>query len=75
MKGMEGLTAREIAKELGITYDNCRKRISKAKVKPITKDAIYSRDVLDIIRDVDPVGRPKKAEATAPVKKKSKAKK
>jgi transcriptional regulator with XRE-family HTH domain len=60
IKKMEGLTAKEMAEILGITYDNCRMRLSKAKVKPISKDAIYSPDTLEKIRDVAPVGRPKK---------------
>ena len=61
MKIMDGLTAREMAEILGITYDNVRKRIEKAKIKPITKDAIYPRETLEAIRDIAPVGRPRKA--------------
>ena len=57
---MEGVTAKEIAKILGISYDNVRKRISIAKIKPITKEAIYPIDTPDKIRDTNPVGRPKK---------------
>ena len=60
MKSMEGLTAKEIAKILGISYDNVRKRIEKAGIKPITKDAIYPNDTVEKIRGVAPVGRPKK---------------
>jgi hypothetical protein len=75
MKGMEGLTAKEMADILGITYDNCRKRISKAKVKPITKDAIYSPDALEIIRNVEPVGRPKKVSVSESNSEKPKKKK
>jgi hypothetical protein len=63
MKNMDGLTAKEIAKILGISYDNCRTRLSKAKIKPITKDAIYPHDTVEKIRDVAPVGRPPKAKA------------
>ena len=58
---VEGYTARQIARILGISYDNARKRIEKAKIKPITKDAIYPFDTPDKIRKVKPVGRPKKA--------------
>ena len=61
MKNMDGLTAKEIAKILGISYDNVRKRIEKAKIKPITKDAIYPHDTVEKIRDVAPVGRPRRA--------------
>jgi predicted ArsR family transcriptional regulator len=60
IKEMEGLTAKEMADILGITYDNCRMRLSKLKIKPISKDAIYSRDTVEKIRNVGPVGRPKK---------------
>jgi len=70
MKDMEGLTAKEMAKILGITYDNCRKRIAKAKVKPITKDAIYSPDAVEILRNTAPVGRPKKQPEPAKIKNK-----
>jgi len=57
---MDGLTAKEIAAILGISYDNVRKRIEKAKIKPITKDAIYPHDTPDKIRDTPPPGRPPK---------------
>jgi transcriptional regulator len=56
-----GYTAKEMAKILKITYDNVRKRIEKAGIKPITKDAIYPADTLEKIRNVAPVGRPPKA--------------
>jgi DNA-binding transcriptional regulator LsrR (DeoR family) len=72
MKNMDGLTAKEIADILGISYDNVRKRIEKAKIKPITKDAIYPHETVEKIRSVAPVGRPKKA---APDKAASKGKK
>jgi hypothetical protein len=61
MKCMDGMTAKEIAKVLGISYDNVRKRIEKAGIKPITKDAIYPHDTVEKIREVAPVGRPPKA--------------
>jgi len=61
MKHMHGLTAKEIAEILGISYDNVRKRIEKARIKPITKDAIYPLDTPDKIREVGAVGRPPKA--------------
>jgi len=58
---VEGYTARQIARILGISYDNVRKRIEKAKIKPITKDAIYPLDTPDKICEVKPVGRPPKS--------------
>ena len=75
MKNMDGLTAKEIAKILGISYDNVRKRIEKARIKPITKDAIYPIDTPEKIRDVAPVGRPKKVAAPEKPASKKKAKK
>ena len=51
----------QIAEILCISYDNARQRISKAKIKPITKEAIYPLDTPDKIKDVGPVGRPSKA--------------
>jgi len=67
---MNGLTAKEIAEILGISYANVRKRIEKAKIKPITKDAIYPLDTPDKIKDVKAVGRPPKAkEPEKPVRK------
>jgi len=72
---MNGLTAKEIAKILGISYDNVRKRIEKAKIKPITKDAIYPIDTPEKIRDVAPVGRPKKIIEPQPAKKTKKPRK
>ena len=72
MKIMDGLTAKEIAKILGISYDNVRKRIEKARIKPITKDAIYPHDTVEKICDVAPVGRPPKAKQPEPAKPTSK---
>ena len=63
----------QIAEILNITYDNARKRISKAKIKPITNEAIYPIDTPDKIREAKPVGRPRKAQA--PEKAASKGKK
>jgi predicted ArsR family transcriptional regulator len=73
-KIMEGLTAKEIAEILGISYDNVRKRIEKAKIKPVTKDAIYPLDTPEKIRKVLPVGRPKKEKDADKPKPKTKKK-
>ena len=56
---MEGMTVSEIAKELEISVDATRKRIETAKVKPITREAIYDKSILKILADVK-MGRPKK---------------
>jgi len=55
---MEGLTVSEIAAELGISLDAVRKRIETAKLKPVTREAIYDRSVLDILANVK-MGRPR----------------
>jgi predicted ArsR family transcriptional regulator len=57
---IEGYTAKEMAEILGISYDNVRKRLEKAQIKPITKDAIYPLDSINKISNVAPVGRPPK---------------
>ena len=59
-KKMEGMTASEIANALKITVDATRKRIETAGVKPISRDAIYDKEVVKILKEVK-MGRPKKA--------------
>jgi signal recognition particle subunit SEC65 len=59
----DGYTAKELAELLDITYDNIRKRIEKAGIKPITREAIYPKSTLEAIRDVRGKGRPPKKPA------------
>jgi signal recognition particle subunit SEC65 len=59
----DGYTAKELAELLDITYDNIRKRIEKAGIKPITREAIYPKSTLEAIRDVRGKGRPPKQPA------------
>jgi hypothetical protein len=59
----EGYTAKELAGLLDISYENVRKRLEKAKITPITKEAIYPYSALEAIRNVGPVGRPSKAKS------------
>ena len=56
---MEGITVSEIAKELEISMDAVRKRIETAKLKPISREALYDKNALKILKDVK-MGRPKK---------------
>jgi len=66
MKDMEGLTLREIAEQLGIATKTAQKRIMRKGIKPkeyAGPTAIYDSSVVEKIRDVAPVGRPKKATA------------
>jgi predicted ArsR family transcriptional regulator len=56
---MEGMTVSELANELNISVDAVRKRIETAGIKPITREAIYASEVLEILRNVR-MGRPTK---------------
>jgi hypothetical protein len=55
-----GITVKQIAETLGISYKNATVRIAKAKIKPILTENLYPPDTPDKIRDVKSVGRPKK---------------
>ena len=58
---MVGYTAKEIADILGINLKAAKLRIFRAGIKPITKDALYDKSVLDILKNTPGKGRPKKA--------------
>jgi len=66
-----GLTIQEIADTLGIPYKTAHKRLETAKIKPLTKEAIYPESALEAIRNIKmgrrpgntaSPGRPKKKE-------------
>ena len=57
---MEGLTIKEMAEILGIDPTAVKQRLFVAKIKPITKDAVYDRAALEAIRNVPSKGRPRK---------------
>ena len=63
------LTIRDLAKELEIEPNAVKLRLFRLKIKPITAEAIYDEQVLDILRNVPGKGRPK----TKPEQEKSKA--
>jgi predicted ArsR family transcriptional regulator len=63
MKTMVGITISEMAKELGIDKNAVLQRLFVAKIKPITKEALYDSSALEAIRNVPGKGRPKKIEA------------
>jgi len=69
----EYLTIIEMAEKLEITYITAKQRLLRAGIKPIAKDAIYEKSVLEVIRNVPSKGRPKKA--AEPVKPEAKTKK
>ena len=76
---MEGYTAKEMADILGINLKAAKLRIFREGIKPITKDALYDKAVLEILRNTPSRGRPKKPEvetkATKPAKTAKPAKK
>jgi sulfur carrier protein ThiS len=60
MKGMNGLTVSEMAEKLGLDPHTVAVRLNRAKIKPISKEALYDESALETIRNVQ-MGRPKKA--------------
>jgi len=73
MEVMTGLTLTEIAEALGIDKWAAEKRLRKAKVEKLTREALYPPDAVERIKNWKQPGRPKKA--TAPEKPARKAKK
>jgi hypothetical protein len=68
----EYLTISEIADELEITYLTAKQRLLRAGIKPVAKDAIFPRSVLEAIRNVPGKGRPKKIPVPTSKSKKTK---
>ncbi|MDR0639235.1 MAG: sigma-70 region 4 domain-containing protein [Spirochaetaceae bacterium] len=63
----KGWTIREMAEKLELPEHTVQVRVSRAGIKPITREAIYPPDTLERIRDA-PMGRPPKARPEEPVK-------
>ena len=59
---MNGLTLTEMAQELGIPQRTVERRIQRAGIKPISREALYPADTLEKIKDIKQ-GRPKKAKS------------
>jgi hypothetical protein len=57
---MEGETITEIANALGIDKWAAEKRLRKAGIKQLTREAVYPKGSADAIRNVPGPGRPKK---------------
>jgi predicted ArsR family transcriptional regulator len=73
---MEGYTAKEMADILGINLKAAKLRIFREGIKPITKDALYEKSVLEILKKTPGRGRPKKQPETKAARpKKGKGKK
>jgi len=69
------MTIQEVADALGISYFAARQRIVRAGIKPISKEALYPDNTLDLVKDSPGKGRPKKAAAPEPARPKAKGKK
>jgi DNA-directed RNA polymerase specialized sigma24 family protein len=57
---MEGLTLTEMSNILGLPPKTVERRIQRAGLKPLTREATYASEVLEKIRNVPGKGRPKK---------------
>jgi predicted ArsR family transcriptional regulator len=75
MKRMEGMTISEMAEILGLPRDTVKHRIRRGGFEPLTKDAVYAKEVFDAIRNVPGKGRPPKAKPEAPAAPEKPAKK
>ena len=54
------MTIQEVADALGLTYFAARQRIVRAGIKPISKEAIYPENTLELVKNSLGKGRPKK---------------
>jgi len=61
---MKGITIQEVADALGLTYFAARQRIVRAGIKPITKEALYPENTLELVKNSLGKGRPKKKQET-----------
>ena len=68
-KGMEGLTIDEMCEKLKLPFKTVEARVQKTGIKPLTRQALYPYETLELIKNVS-MGRPKKA-APEPAKPKA----
>jgi len=54
------MTIQEVADALGLSYFAARQRIVRAGIKPITKEALYPENTLELVKNVPGKGRPPK---------------
>ena len=54
------MTASEMAEKSGLKLKTVKKRLEAAKIKPLTKEAVYDESAYEIILNAPPRGRPKK---------------
>jgi hypothetical protein len=64
---IEGLTIMEMAEILELPYKTVQKRLERSGIQPITTGTIYPNEALEAIRNVAPVGRPKKPKDAEPL--------
>jgi predicted RNA polymerase sigma factor len=65
---MEGLTVSEIANLLKIPVQTAARRIERAGIKPLTREAVFPFDTPEKIRDANKRGRPPKAKPEDPAR-------
>ena len=62
---MEGLTISEMSKKLDELPRTIERRIQRAGIRPLTKEAVYPKDTLEKVSNVK-MGRPPKTEPAKP---------
>jgi len=75
MGNMTELTVLEIAEKTGLHFETVKARIRALGIEParkVGKTNIYDPKTVDLIKEANPVGRPKKAEPETPKPKKGK---
>ena len=60
IRDMTGMTIQEVADALGLTYFAARQRIVRAGIKPISKEALYPENTLELVKNSLGKGRPKR---------------
>ncbi len=55
---MTGLTLSEISEKLNIPVNTLRQRIRRLGIRPLSQEAVYAPEVLDILKSVPNPGRP-----------------
>jgi ribosome-binding protein aMBF1 (putative translation factor) len=67
INGIEFFTVHELSKRLGIEPSVIKMRLHRAGVKPVSKDALYAEEALQILLETPGKGRPaKKSTGTEP---------